>query len=387
MGSRKLVLIILAAPALAGLLLFLSPAVGQQVHRNFFESRQTSWTKGTTDTSFRELSHEITDKTAHAGQLCEHIQLNAEKGNYIYYDYPSSKAPLCEELSITLWVKANRPGVQLMARLVLPRERDPRNLDERLTALIPGSSYQTTGFWQRLDMKRPAKLALAQQQLMQANLKRTVDFTDAYIDRLVLQLYSGPGLTDVWIDDLEMSPVVENAPQASTAAAPTGPARAPGAERKERLMNRAVSVELNQDRLLVDGKPYLFRGIRYSDTPLQILRQAGFNTLWVDSQTPQARLDEALSLGFKLVPSLTVTSTDPRLTSGNNLERTVERFPASDSVLFWDLGNGLMAEQSDLIRNAASSVHAADSDRWPAMSGTGVPYSRASTSWESTAGR
>src|SRR4051794_32841894 len=110
MGGRMLVRTALAA-ALPLLLLSLAPA--EQVHRNFFETRQTSWVRGAADAQYNELAHEMTDKTAHTGQLSEHIQLNADKGNYVYYDYPTAKAPICEELSISLWVKANRPGVQL----------------------------------------------------------------------------------------------------------------------------------------------------------------------------------------------------------------------------------------------------------------------------------
>jgi len=34
-------------------------------------------------------------------------------------------------LSVSLWLKANRPGMRLMARLVLPRERNPERPDER----------------------------------------------------------------------------------------------------------------------------------------------------------------------------------------------------------------------------------------------------------------
>src|SRR5438132_356157 len=83
---------------------------------------------------------------------------------------------------------------QLLARLVLPRESDPNNLDERLTVLLAGDHYQVASSrWQPLQLRGPVKLANQQQQLMRAKLKRNVDFTDAYIDRLVLQVYSGPG--------------------------------------------------------------------------------------------------------------------------------------------------------------------------------------------------
>lgn len=373
MGSRMLIPIALAAVPL----LLPSAAVAQQVHRNFFEARQTAWVPGAADAQHRELLHEMTDKTAHTGQLSEHLQINADKGNYIHYYYATPKAPICEELNISLWVKANRPGVQLLARVVLPRERDPHNLDERLTCLLPGAQYQSTGFWQRIDMRKPANLAVKQQQLMQAELQRTVDFTDAYVDRLVLQVYGGPGLTELWIDDLEMSPVVEHTTPASIAGGPGAPGQPAGQDRKSRLLKNAATVELNQEHLLVDGKPFLFRGIRYSDTPLPVLRNAGFNALWVDYTTPQAKLEEALGLGFKIVPTLPVATNDPRLMSARNLENELERFPGGDGVLFWDLGEGLLSEQRDIVTNAARVVHAADprpvgADAWDGF----LSYSR-----------
>src|SRR2546422_805673 len=72
-----------------------------------------------------------------------------------------------------------------------------------------GDAYQNVGRWQRLSLGRPIKLAQQQQQLLQAELKRPVDFSDAYLDNLLLNVYGGPGLTEVWIDDLEIGPVAD----------------------------------------------------------------------------------------------------------------------------------------------------------------------------------
>ena len=44
---------------------------------------------------------------------------------------------------------------------------------------------------------------------MQATLKKPVDIKDAYIDALILNVYSGPGQNEIWIDDLEIGPVME----------------------------------------------------------------------------------------------------------------------------------------------------------------------------------
>src|SRR6266446_9052433 len=104
--------------------IFLGLVQAQQIHRNGFETRQTCWIKGGADSAFREIVHDITDAMQRTGQYSEHLQINAEQGTKIYYYYPTSKAPIGDELSLNLWLRANRPGMQLMARLVLPKERN-----------------------------------------------------------------------------------------------------------------------------------------------------------------------------------------------------------------------------------------------------------------------
>src|SRR5262249_17315837 len=141
-----------------------SESTSQQVHRNGFENRVPVWLKGPADAPFKETVHEVTDKTAHTGEFSEHIQLMAEVGTYIQYEYSTGRAPLSEELRAGLWIKANRPKATLMARLVLPHERNPSNLNEPLTTLLRGEEYQLAGRWQRLEVRRPVKLAKDQQQ-------------------------------------------------------------------------------------------------------------------------------------------------------------------------------------------------------------------------------
>lgn len=360
MRHRRTAGAVLAA-ALGAALAFLGLVHAQQVHRNGFEAPEPGWSKGTADAPFKEIAHDLTDTTAHAGQHSEHIQLTAEQGNFIHYVYPTGRAPITEELSVSVWIKANRPGVQLSARLVLPRERNPNSLDEPVTTILRGDQYNLVSRWQRLELRRPVKLAREQQQLMRAELKRDVDFTDAYIDRLLLNVYSGPGLTELWIDDLELGPILDSGPSAPIAR-PAEPPQVPGTLVPLRPRNRAAVVEF-KDQLLINGKRFFFRGIRHSDTPLRALRDAGFNTVWMDYTTPPAQIEEAVNLGFWVVPALPVTSEDPRLVSANALTREVARFQERDGVLFWDLGGGLAEEQTTVVSRAAQWIHAADPQR------------------------
>ncbi len=198
---RSQLLALVAAP-----LVFTGAAMGQQIYRYPFETRDPAFIKGTADAPFQEYAHDVTDATSHGGQFSEHLQIACQQGNNIYYYFPTSRAPVSMDLSLNLWVKANRPGAQLLARLVLPKEHNPNNLDEPLTTLLRGDVYQKVSRWQQLGLNRPTVLAKSQQKIMREQLKRDVDFTDAYIDRVVINAYSGPGMTEIWIDDLEIGP-------------------------------------------------------------------------------------------------------------------------------------------------------------------------------------
>ncbi|MCS6976916.1 MAG: hypothetical protein NZM31_07920 [Gemmatales bacterium] len=332
---------------------------GQQIHRNPFEGRRIAWQRGPADAPVTELEHKLTAQTAKGGQQCEHIRLTADRGSHVYYFYPVGRAELVEELTLSLWLKANRPGIQLFARLVMPKERDPKNLDAPMTLLLRGDVYQKQGRWQRLELLAPQKVAQQQLQLLRAELGRDVNADGAYVDQVVLNLYAGPGLVEVWIDELEIGPISGD-PPFSAGTSGDAPRTTPSGQPTSLPAPRHAVVELNHDRLMVNKKPFFLRGIRYSDTPLKVLRDAGFNTLFVDASTKAEVLEEAVEMGFWLVPDLAMTDNAGGSVTPATLSQGVQRFPCSDAVLFWLLGSGLTAEQAEMVRQAASTIRAAD---------------------------
>jgi hypothetical protein len=355
----------------AAALTVLGLAAGQQIRREGFEGRDPLWAKGPADAAYRELAHQMTDDLQHKGQRSEMIHVAAERGTFIHYVYDAGRAPISEELSASVWVRANRPGVQLLARLVLPHERNPNNLEEPLTALVGGDVYQTASRWQRLELRRPVQLARNQQALLRAELKRDVNVEDAYIDRLVLNLYAGPGEMQVWIDDLEVGPVLDPSPTPGPAAAQGGAGPRTGTLTGRGTQRRPAVIELDRDQLRIGGKNFFFRAIRHTDTPLDVLRAAGFNTIWLDDQTPPEVVEKAVEQGFWIVPALPVIdepngAPDTFLTANTTFGRRVSRFLDldPDAILFWDVGGGgLAAEQSDAVARTAQLVRSADPQR------------------------
>jgi hypothetical protein len=341
------------------ILSFLGLAIGQQIHRDAFETSEPVWVKGPTDAKVHEVAHRISEEHAHGGQRSEFIHIEAETGTFVHYQYDPGQAPIREDLTASVWVRGNRPGVQLLARLVLPKEHHAERSDEPLTVLLRGDVYQRTSRWERLELRRPTKLLTEQQQLLRAQLNRDIDVSDAFIDRLILNLYAGPGETQVWIDDLEIGPLAKASPFRTTSRPLNREAVAPDRQQPR----RAGMVQIKDERLIVNDRRFFIRGIRHSDTPLKTLRDAGFNTLWIDDNTPPERIEEAINEGFWIVPSLPTLDDEGSRTSGENVARTVSRMAAQDAVLFWDLGGGLTLEQAPKTARLAKLVRETDRER------------------------
>jgi hypothetical protein len=113
--------------------------------------------------------------------------------------------------------------------------------------------------------------------------------------------------------------------------------------------------------MTVRGEPFFFKAIRWSDTPLDVLKEAGFNTLCFDAATRPEVLKEAAAKGFLVVPSVPLPD-GPN--SADMLASAVQRFMAYDDVLFWDVGGGgLLQEKAAAAAQVARLVRDRDPGR------------------------
>ena len=330
----------------------------QQVLQFGFEGKETFFRQGKSDANIALIKHQLSDESAHTGQKSELIQFTAGNGQFAHFFYDFGQAQVTDELNISLWVKANRPGMQLFCRVVLPKERDPKNLDQPLTLTMKGDIYQLTGRWQQLTLRQPMKRLREQVNLYRAETGRDPVMADAYVDRLFLNLFGGPGQTDVWIDDMEIGPVLEQ----KASSSPKTPEEVPG----KTLTRRSSEVQLKGTQLLVSGQKFFLRGIRHTGTPLKTLRDAGFNTVWLDESVANSTLEEAVNQGFWIVPMMQLPGADDsngvpaQLTSQQAVGKKVARFLEQEAVLCWDLGSNLQFEKNSLVSRSAQSLRNAD---------------------------
>jgi hypothetical protein len=379
------VALIVGTLAVAGL------AVAQSIQRDAFDGREVTWLKGPANVPVTEEAHILTGQHAHSLPTSEYIRVKAEQGGelnpFVYYSYGTRAAPVTDDLTLRIWVRANRPNVQLLARAVLPHEPNPDKPGEPLTVMLRGESYTTTGaFWQSLDVRKPVKLLKDEQQTLRTRYRHDINIADAYIDRLILNVYAGPGVTEVWLDDLELGPVMDSfgAPSTTIAKGPTPaqttsranvppPGGVTAVPPPVQAKPSRVSVEFNRDQLYVGGRKLIFRGVRYSDTPLKVLRDAGLNTLFVGDKLDSSVYEEAIREGFWLAPTLPAGTPDPEAVT-----RDVGRFAADDAVLFWYLGGDFRGGDIDGITKTSQAIRSADPHRPIALDAwDGLPaYSR-----------
>ncbi len=357
--------LLLMAAVLAILVSRAPIARGQTAWYEGFESPQTSWRPAGGDVAYRIEQHQRI-AGAHTGERCEFIQVSGAGGSQVLFRHDVGQPRVIDELMPTLWIKADRPGMQLMARVVLPRTVDPRT-SRAVSTLIRGSSYTTPGRWQQLRIDNFPQQLARQTWALRTQYGPAVDPREAYVEEIVLNVYGGPGATSVLIDDLDIAGYVgppTNLPQAAEQSlsgpetvTPSPPYTRPAANPREPEI--VPRIQMAGSVLLVDGRPIFPRAVEYCGEPFEQLRRLGFNAACLREPPTVEMLEEARRIGLWLIcpPAGSVAPADP----DGSPAPLPKIGPLYDGVLAWDLGRNVSAIQFEAIQHLAEQVRAADS--------------------------
>ncbi|MGA2799420.1 MAG: hypothetical protein ABSE63_17700, partial [Thermoguttaceae bacterium] len=378
---------------------------GQTAWYEGFEATEISWRDAGGDAQYRILDHRRVQNEAHTGKGCEWLRVSSNGGSYVYIAHDVGRPIVIDELMPSLWIKSDRSGLQLLARLVLPRTTDSKT-GRPVSTLVAGTSYTDTGRWQELRITDMPRLLARQIRILHSQFGPNVDGREAYIDALLLNVYGGPGVTNVWIDDLDVAgyvstsvpaqaqtvnplPPVGNDASGNSAWMPKGsgpPAQAAGSIAGNPPSDAAMAgigadtdnhgqdaratqgfagndpsrtapfvpiqpkrheVKLSGSVLTVDSRPFFPRAIEHQGEPLSVLKQMGFNTVWLKRLPAQEILEEADRLGLWVICP---PPRPPRSNGANDPAAVLSDVgPAFDPVLMWDLSTswGLSQFSSD----------------------------------------
>lgn len=336
-------------------------AHGRGLVRDEFEGPEPSLRDAGGDATYKTQIHRRTSLGVHTGTGCEQLQLVGNNGTYVYFTHSIAPARVISELAPSVWIKADRPGIQLLLRIVLPRSSDSDG--KPITTLLRVADYRQAGVWQQLRADDLPKMLDRHVRVLRAQHGPQVDPREAYVDTILLNVYGGPGTTTVWVDDLEVAGVVTPSTAAPGAASEVvqasaeEPAYSPAARASAWPGGRGTPrVEFKGRLLLVDGKPFFPRSIDYRGEALSRLQALGFNAVRVARTPGPEMLRDAAAIGLWLIaPPPPAEQLDAR--SG----RPVVTIDSSyDPVLVWDLGTGLATRELAATRHWAELVKSAD---------------------------
>lgn len=329
------------ATFLGALLIATGSARAQPAAHDGFESPEPSWRVAPGD-QYRIELHERVSQGAHSGDACEHLRLRPGASGALRFSLVIPHARIISELMPTLWIRADRARPRLLARVVFPHALDPRT-GKPLSQLLAGGGYVELGKWQQLRLDNTVKLVAQVVRPLRAQYGRELDVSEAYLDRLVLEIEPNAAPANVWIDDLDLRGLVTTDHDAT--ASQTG-AKLPVAG----VIGRH-RIELSGPVLLVDGSPFFPRMIEYQGEPLAYLKELRFNAVKLSSPPSDALLEEALRAAIWLV------CPPPRAEASEAVPEFDGRY---EPVLAWFLGQGLTAAELDGMRQWAEQVRQAD---------------------------
>ena len=316
--------------------------------REGFETPEVSWREAGGDARSQRLAQQRVSQGAHSGQACEFYAYDAQPGaNTLYLMHPIGRAPLIPELRASVWVLSDRPETQLLLHVVFPRSIDPATRAP-VSTLIAGPRYEQVGAWQELAMTDMPTLVARQARVLRSERHSEVDTREAYIDQVVLNVYSGGGRGRVWIDDLSVDGFVESQPPGVIATSASH-SQAPAVERR-------TKAELAGTVLMLEGRPFFPRSIDYQGEPLTFLRDLGFNTIRFRDPPTVELLAEAGQLGLAVI--CPPPSFEHPETAGSQLPADLTA--VTSSVVAWHVGNQLTSRQLDVTRRWAERLRRAD---------------------------
>ncbi len=363
---RCVLVYLLACIALA---LFGKPVTAAAQFNEDFESTAPSWEQRETDCIIADgkwiqrRSNEIETRNRF-----EKIYFECGNGSKIYVSHDVDPAYVISELVPSVRIKASRPGIRLYVRVVLPHTPSPSG-DGPMTTLLPGPSYQQTGKWETLSFvanKANLKTQLKEETwMLRRKFGGSVDQRDAYIDKVVLNLYSGPGKTNVQIDDLKVNGIV-SADSISDKVATMGAVKVDSEVQKtgmtQDIAKRKSLVVRDGTVLLVKDKPFFPRIVQHNGEPLNYLKALGFNTVELKSTATYEQLRQALELDIWFIcPAPSSAGLSP-------IEFHFDR------VLAWSVGDKINGRDLPVVQQRIREIRQSDQRKGRPVIGNAASY-------------
>ncbi|MEM9366714.1 MAG: hypothetical protein AAGD07_12030 [Planctomycetota bacterium] len=262
------------------LLTFPLLASGQLV--DSLDAYPVRWSLLSSDCDARILSHEHTRMPEAENASCESVTLKTGHGTQAILIYPIEPVRPIDDLTARLSVHALNRGMRIGLRVRFPhlisdRTRRPEQV------FVFGASTSRVGEFQRIgvgNLRQPLQLktiALRREFGSQADLR------DAYVDAVVLNVYSGAGVHRIGLDLLAVDAMI---PASSAPALRSRPDEPEPSGVTLRRPEQGTGPPFANRRLT--------RVLQYQGEPLAWLRSLGFDAIWTAATPDRDLLVDAM---------------------------------------------------------------------------------------------
>jgi hypothetical protein len=296
-----------------------------------------------------------------ADSRCERVVVANPVAQSAELDCPIAKYAVLDELEIRLWVKASHAGVQLAARVTMPRSVDQEG--RPAVATVRAAVYDRPGHWQQLVLTNVPRLLADEVRLLRMTADDQIDPREGYVDSIALVVPGEPGGVEVFIDELEVDGIpppeasgvqLASFPSNAMSARDPRPATQSDAERDFETAPRPsaeqTAVRLHGSVLTVEGRPFMPRAIEWQNEPFQFLAERGFNTIYLSSPPTADQVAEAKRHSLWLVCSPPRPDAITRAGLGQ----------MGDRVIAWHLADNAVEADPEYGRNWAEMVRQHD---------------------------
>lgn len=328
--------------------------VNAQFHEDF-EKLGATWQQSETDCVILKSkwsSRRVNEQTEN--NRYEQIKFATGRGTHIFVTHDVTPALVIPELKPSVRVRSEVRGAKIYVRVVLPETPSPDG-NGPMTTLVSGDAYKSNGKWQELTFGgKGANSELAANLrekiwLLRREYGQHVSATGAYIDKVVLNLYSGPGQTSIDIDDLKVNGIVAAKPvlHEQVEVVPDSNVRKasafePATDKKRSLVVRDGTV------LLVKKQPFFAKIIQHNGEPFNYLKALGFNVVELKQTATYEQLESASKLDLWLV------CPPP---SNVGLSKIPFHF---DRVMAWNLGDNLTGRDLPVVEQRIQEIRESD---------------------------
>ena len=248
------------------------------------------------------ISHKHLPDGGIDGRACEIISLSAATGTEILLAYPVEPMLPVDALTANLAVMGARDGARIGFRVRFPhlRSRETRRAE---SVVVYGASYEHPGEFASIGVGMIEKPLRIKSMALRSEYGVNADLRDPYVDAVIINSYSGEGVSSLRIDDLRIEGIITlSEVAAATGRSPmsksTNGGQTIASHRPTSQSNKANSrplvtqLALQRQNAFPLGK--VTRILQYNGEPLSWVRSLGFDAVLLSSPPDAAILGEAI---------------------------------------------------------------------------------------------